>query len=65
MTRFPAPSGRAGPDESMEPKLVQAADLIGQLGDPMYSRKANALYGEFEENGMNRQLGYSSPADIH
>ena len=61
MTRFPACNG-AG--EEMEPKLVQAADLIGQLGDPMYSRKANALYGEFEEIGMNRQLGYSSPADI-
>jgi hypothetical protein len=30
----------------------------------MYSRKANALYGEFEEIGMNRQLGYSSPADL-
>jgi len=43
---------------------VQAADLIGQLGDPMYSRKANALFCEFEETGMNRQLGYSSPADL-
>jgi hypothetical protein len=30
----------------------------------MYSRKANALYCEFEEIGRNRQLGYSSPADI-
>ena len=62
MTRFPALPDRA--DGAMEPKLVQAADLIGQLGDPMYSRKANALYTEFEEIGMNRQLGYSSPADI-
>ena len=61
-TRFPARP--AGGDEGVEPKLVQAADLIGQLGDPMYSRKANALYCEFEEIGMNRQLGYSSPADI-
>jgi hypothetical protein len=43
---------------------VQAADFIGQLGDPLYSRKANALYYEFEEAGVNRQLGYSSPADI-
>ena len=43
---------------------MQAADLIGQLGDPMYSRKANALYCEFEEIGTNRQLGYSSPADL-
>jgi hypothetical protein len=62
MTRFPARLDRT--DGALEPKLVQAADLIGQLGDPMYSRKANALYCEFEEIGMNRQLGYSSPADI-
>jgi len=61
MTRFPAAKNRGG---KIEPKLVQAADLIGQLGDPMYSRKANALYYEFEEIGMNRQLGYSSAADI-
>ena len=62
MTRFPALPDRT--NGAMEPRLVQAADLIGQLGDPMYSRKANALYTEFEEIGMNRQLGYSSPADI-
>jgi hypothetical protein len=61
-TRFPARP--VSDNEDIEPKLVQAADLIGQLGDPMYSRKANALYCEFEEIGMNRQLGYSSPADI-
>jgi hypothetical protein len=62
LTRFPARVERNSADQSLEP--VQAADLIGQLGDPMYSRKANALYCEFEEIGMNRQLGYSSPADI-
>src|SRR6266404_1720358 len=61
-TRFPARP--VSDNEDIEPKLVQAADLIGQLGDPMYSRKANALYCDFEEIGMNRQLGYSSPADI-
>ncbi|MBR1298577.1 HD domain-containing protein [Bradyrhizobium sp. AUGA SZCCT0042] len=62
-TRFPPRPKRTSADD-MEPRLVQAADLIGQLGDPMYSRKANALYSEFEEIGMNRQLGYSSPADL-
>jgi len=61
-TRFPICLD--GHHQASEPKLVLAADLIGQLGDPMYSRKANALYAEFEEFGMNRQLGYSSPADI-
>ena len=30
----------------------------------MYPKKANALFCEFEETGMNRQLGYSSPADL-
>jgi len=44
--------------------LLRAADLIGQLGDPRYLRKANALYYEFEEIGLNRQLGYGSPADL-
>ncbi|MBR1155302.1 HD domain-containing protein [Bradyrhizobium sp. JYMT SZCCT0428] len=62
-TRFPPRPDRSSADDA-EPRLVQAADLIGQLGDPMYSRKANALYSEFEEIGMNRQLGYSSPADL-
>ena len=47
-----------------EAALLRAADLIGQLGDPHYIRKANALYYEFEEAGLNRQLNYSSPADI-
>jgi hypothetical protein len=63
-TRFPPPSNNVGTSDGLEPSLVQAADLIGQLGDPLYARKANALYYEFEEVGMNRQLGYLSPADL-
>ena len=62
-TRFPPPPERK-PTETNMPRLVQAADLIGQLGDPMYPRKVNALFYEFEETGRNRQLGYSSPADL-
>jgi hypothetical protein len=62
-TRFP-PSPERKPTETNIPRLVQAADLIGQLGDPMYPRKVNALFYEFEETGRNRQLGYSSPADL-
>ena len=62
-TRFPAvPSVASAADE--EGSLLRAADLIGQLGDPGYLRKANALFYEFEEVGLNRQLGYSTPADI-
>src|SRR5271169_3500773 len=39
-TRFPPPSNRAEIADGLEPSLVQAADLIGQLGDPLYARKA-------------------------
>jgi hypothetical protein len=62
-TRFPS---AVVPDDkdNEEASLVRAADLIGQLGDPHYLRKANALYYEFEEVGMNKQLGYGSPADL-
>jgi hypothetical protein len=60
-TRFPPLEGQ---QYSEEASIVRAADLIGQLGDPNYIRKANALFCEFEEVGVNRQLGYDSPADI-
>jgi hypothetical protein len=63
-TRFPPPPERETADADILPRLVQAADLIGQLGDPMYAKKVNALFWEFEETGTNRQLGYSSPADL-
>ena len=63
-TRFPVCRSSEDVPEDREGRLVQAADLIGQLGDPLYLKKANALYYEFEEIGLNRQLGYASPADL-
>jgi len=63
-TRFPASIPVLGEQVEEEPAILRAADLIGQLGDPHYIRKANALYVEFEEAGLNRQFGYSSPADL-
>jgi hypothetical protein len=63
LTRFP-PRHNSDDKAGLEPRLVQAADLIGQLGDPLYPKKANALFYEFEEIGSNRQLGYESPADL-
>jgi hypothetical protein len=63
-TRFPAsiPSEQEEVDE--EAALLRAADLIGQLGDPNYMRKSNALFTEFEEIGLNKTLGYDTPADV-
>ena len=62
-TRFPiSTEASRGYDE--ECLLMRAASLIGQLGDPRYLQKTNALYCEFEEVGVNKQFGYSSPADL-
>src|SRR5215472_15445135 len=55
-TRFPAVAD-ADDAEDEEGSLLRAADLIGQLGDPHYLRKANALYSEFDEVGMNKRFG--------
>jgi hypothetical protein len=64
-TRFPyAPSSTDDDLTNEEGLLLRAADLIGQLGDPNYLKKANALFYEFEETGMNKQLGYATPADV-
>src|SRR5829696_5267986 len=63
-TRFPTGQSSENIPESREGRLVQAADLIGQLGDPLYLKKANALFYEFEEIGLNARCGYASPADL-
>ena len=64
-TRFPYSLPTDEEEEvDEEGSLLRAADLIGQLGDPHYLRKANALYYEFEEIGLNKQLGYELPTDV-
>ncbi|MEM6677105.1 MAG: metal-dependent phosphohydrolase [Pseudomonadota bacterium] len=68
-TRFPVSGdgkgmdveGRAVGDEAA---LVRAADLIGQLGDPLYHRKVAALFSEFRENGQAETLGYGDAVDL-
>ena len=56
--------GRNDAELDLETGLVRAADLIGQLGDPHYLRKTNALFYEFAETGVNERLGYATAADI-
>ena len=63
-TRFPITISPKEDERDDVLRLVRAADYIGQLGDPNYITKANALYYEFEEAGLNRQFGYTSPADV-
>src|ERR1700722_358047 len=62
-TRFPYTASSNDDLVEEEGLFLRAADLIGQLGDPNYLKKANALFYEFEEIGFNKQLGYDTPAD--
>ena len=64
LTRFPVPDDGDHAETDTEAGLVRAADLIGQLGDPLYPRKLNALFHEFAETGVNKKLNYTSPADV-
>ncbi len=64
LTRFPVPEDEDHKETDTEPGLVRAADLIGQLADPRYPQKLNALFHEFVETGTADRLGYSSPADL-
>jgi hypothetical protein len=63
-TRFPVLDIDNHQDTCNYPGLVRAADLIGQLSDPRYLRKINALFHEFEETGANKALGHHNPGDL-
>lgn len=64
LTRFPVPAAEDHQDTINYPGLVRAADLIGQLSDPRYLQKIARLFYEFEETGVNKALGYSTPGDL-
>ncbi len=64
LTRFPIPEDNDHAETDTEAGLLRAADLIGQLADPFYPRKLNALFHEFCETGVAARLGYQSPADL-
>jgi len=63
-TLFPIPNDPAYQGTTDYPGLLRAADFIGQLGDPNYLRKMPALFYEFEENGVNAQIGYKNPGHM-
>ncbi|MEM1385336.1 MAG: HD domain-containing protein [Pseudomonadota bacterium] len=63
-TRFPVPADPHYQATETEAALVRAADLIGQMGDPFYHRKKNALFYEFQEIGVAEELAYQSPTDL-
>jgi len=63
-TRFPIPDTTEYACIDDFPGLVRAADLIGQFSDPRYLNKLNALFQEFEEQGLNKKIGYNTLQDM-
>jgi hypothetical protein len=64
LTRFPVPDAEDHKCTTNFPGLLRASDLIGQMSDPRYLKKVNALFYEFEETGMNKVLNYQHPGDL-
>lgn len=63
-TRFPVPEDPEYQHTEDDPGLLRAADLLGQVAEPRVARRYPALFYEFEETGVNRRLGFSSPNDL-
>lgn len=64
LTRFPVPTREDSEDTTSYSALVRAADLIGQLADPGRRQKLPALFREFEETGMAKELGFKDASDL-
>lgn len=64
LTRFPVPQDELHQATHHYPGLARAADLIGQLADPLYLVKLPALFREFEETGAHLALGYQHAGDL-
>jgi len=64
LTRFPVPNDDDHRETASEAGLVRAADLIGQLADPYYPSRRNALFQELRETGFAARCGYQSAADL-
>lgn len=63
-TKFPVSQEAMYQDTAGYPGLVRAADLLGQLSDPLYLNKIPALFKEFEEVGSHTLMGYGGAHDL-
>ena len=61
---LPGAGGQGPRATADEAGLVRAADLIGQLADPLYLRRAGALFTNSPRSACAAKLGYNSAADL-
>jgi len=64
-TTFPIPTEQDTSRTTVEyPRLLQAADLIGQLGEQNYLHNLPALYSEFQETGTAEEISVTCAGDL-
>ena len=63
-TRFPVPLREDPPEVGAYAAVVRAADLVGQLSDPRYLLRIPALFAEFKETGVARELGFQHAGQL-
>ncbi len=64
ITSFPVPRASAADKVGVLPQLVRAADLLGQMADPMYLKKLSRLYAEFIETGEAQRQGFANAGEL-
>lgn len=64
MTRFPIPADASYQRLDTISSLVRAADLIGQMGEPMYLQKLSRLFAEFRETGEAERMGFANAGEL-
>ena len=64
MTRFPVPQDPFYQRLEGLGALVRAADLIGQMADPLYLPKLSRLFAEFKETGEAQRLGFANSGEL-
>jgi hypothetical protein len=64
MTRFPVPRKPAYQRLDDIAALVRAADLLGQMADPLYLKKLSRLFAEFLETGEAARQGFTTAGEL-
>ena len=63
-TRFPVPRQIGMSQTDTFSAIVRAADLLGQMADPLYLKKLPRLFAEFLETGEVQRQGFANAGEL-
>ena len=64
VTRFPVRREQSDQPADTVSSLVRAADLLGQMADPLYMKKLSRLFAEFLETGEVQRQGFYNTGEM-